>query len=127
MIKKIDKLEILVLEDTSITQHLIDKALSDSEIEIEITYCENVAESLAQMNNKKFDLALLDYYVEDGTALDVIENNTDTPCVVLTSADDLELAAGTLQKGAKDFIVKDSKLNYLDKLKEVIESVIRKS
>ncbi|WKK75765.2 response regulator [Marivirga salinae] len=122
-----DKLKILVLEDTSITQHMIDKALSDTGIEIEITYCENVAESLAKMSNKKFDLALLDYYVEDGTALDIIENNTDTPCVVLTSANDQELAASTLQKGAKDFIIKDSKLNYLEKLREVIESVIHKS
>lgn len=81
-----------------------------------VTRCSCVAEALASLEEKAFDLALLDLSLPDGNGYDIcrfIKKERDMPVVFLTARDDEGNVVMGLDMGADDYIVKPFRLREL--------------
>ena len=66
------------------------------------------AEAVRRLNSAHYDIALLDYRFDDGTAFDVLDEVRGTPTIFLVDPGEEELAAVALHRGAYDFLIKDT-------------------
>jgi two-component system response regulator AtoC len=82
-----------------------------SDLNFNCEVASSVKEGLQKIENEKFDIALVDFKLGDGTAFDVIENLNDIPFIILTGAGDETIATEVMKKGAYDFISKPFKLD----------------
>ncbi|HET7525846.1 MAG TPA: response regulator transcription factor [Burkholderiaceae bacterium] len=77
----------------------------------QIVECARVHDALAQVSAQKFDLALIDLGLPDGTGVDVVsalrESQPDTQSVIVTIHDDDDHLFPALQAGAYGYILKE--------------------
>ncbi|MFH1729439.1 MAG: response regulator [Pseudomonadota bacterium] len=118
------KIEILLLEDNKFDQLLIEKYIENNKLPFNLTISSSIEDGKKQLINRKFDIVLLDYILEDGTAFDIVEFIDDTPFIFTTGLGSEEIAVKALKKGASDYIVKDSEQNYLKIINIVINKVL---
>jgi DNA-binding NtrC family response regulator len=91
----------------------------------DIDETDTLAGAIAQLRTQVPDLALVDYALPDGTALDLLahikQQGIDVPVVVLTGHGSIELAVMAVKEGAEQFLTKPVELASLAL---VIERVI---
>lgn len=77
-----------------------------------VTHCKNVCAAYKEMNDDRFDLALLDMQLPDGTGKEIGQKMQalQIPVIYLTIVDDEEEIVGALEEGAADYIVKPFRL-----------------
>jgi DNA-binding response OmpR family regulator len=86
-----------------------------------VTHCTTVAAALAAMGAGRFDLALLDMQLPDGSGFDVRGHLGDTPVIFLTVVDDEGNIVKALDGGAEDYITKPFRLReLLSRIKAVL-------
>jgi len=80
-----------------------------------VVHCKRVNEAAGILLNDKFDLALLDMQLPDGTGFDVREKlgETDTAIIFLTVVDDEGNIVRAFESGADDYITKPFRLREL--------------
>lgn len=80
-----------------------------------VVHSKDVSEAINTVLNEKFDLALLDMQLPDGTGFDVREKlkNTDTAIIFLTVVDDEGNIVRAFESGADDYITKPFRLREL--------------
>lgn len=102
---------MLLVEDNGADARLIREMLLEADTDIELTWVDNLADGLAQLEKGPTDIVLLDLLLPDSkwpdTLLKVLAQPTDVPVVVLTGLDDYEQSVTALKKGAQDYLVKD--------------------
>lgn len=74
-----------------------------------------IADAKKIVLDKKFDLAMIDMQLPDGTGFDVSEmlKNTDTSIIFLTVVDDENTIVKAFDDGAQDYIVKPFRIREL--------------
>jgi DNA-binding response OmpR family regulator len=98
---------ILVVEDEVLTRRLIQQLLESEGMAV-IT-AGSVAEAMAEVNRRTFDLILLDILLPDGNGFDACRRIRDRhrmPIVILSTKRQLEDRVAGLEIGADDYIVK---------------------
>jgi DNA-binding response OmpR family regulator len=98
---------ILVVEDELLTRRLVQQLL-ESEGMVVIT-AGSVAEAMAEVNRRTFDLLLLDIMLPDGNGFDAcrrIRERHRMPIVILSTKRQLDDRVAGLEIGADDYIVK---------------------
>ena len=77
-----------------------------------VTYCKNVSAALVRMEETRFDLALLDMQLPDGSGKEIggKMQALQIPVIYLTIVDDEEEIVETLEEGAADYIIKPFRL-----------------
>jgi len=94
----------------------------------EVTPCESVAAAQALLGTTRFDIALVDHFLPDGTALDLLKHlqttASPTPLVILTGQASVDLAVRAIQEGAEHFLTKPCDLASL---KAIIAKTIDQS
>jgi PAS domain S-box-containing protein len=97
-----------------------------SDIKLEIA--SNIRECLKKLNEKSYDLLLLDYEPCQMNAIDilneVIRNNFDIPVVIVSGEGDEELAVKAMKMGAYDYVVKNE--GYPRNLPPILSRAIKK-
>ena len=80
-----------------------------------VIHCKSVKEAISLIQTEKFDLALLDMQLPDGTGFDVREKlkDTDTSIIFLTVVDDEGNIVRAFEDGAADYITKPFRLREL--------------
>jgi two-component system, cell cycle response regulator len=77
---------------------------------MELEWAESLSSALKRLHHGGVDLLLLDLDLPDSQGMETFERAhafaPEVPIVVLTGVDDEELALGTVQGGAQDFLVK---------------------
>ncbi|ONI39203.1 DNA-binding response regulator [Candidatus Epulonipiscium fishelsonii] len=77
------------------------------------THCENVKSSLETINSNRFDLAILDIRLPDGTGFDVAKKLTSIPIIFLTAVDDEQKIVNAFDLGAADYVTKPFRVREL--------------
>lgn len=74
-----------------------------------------IADAKKVVLDRKFDLAMIDMQLPDGTGFDVSEmlKNTDTSIIFLTVVDDENTIVKAFDEGAQDYIVKPFRIREL--------------
>jgi two-component system cell cycle response regulator len=105
-----DLLKILLVEDDSEDVVLVRTLLKKNELNADIRSAESLKEGLDALSEDVFDVALVDLGLPDSTDsfafTHLVEKYPELPIVVLTGANDGELALVAIQKGAQDYLVK---------------------
>jgi two-component system, OmpR family, response regulator VicR len=81
----------------------------------DVTHCNNIVSALGKIQRKRFDLAILDMQLPDGTGFDISKKlkNTDSAIIFLTIIDDENKIVGAFNEGAADYITKPFRLREL--------------
>ena len=83
----------------------------------DIQQADTLAAAMEQLRTQVPDLAIVDYALPDGTALDLLANikrqGIDVPIVVLTGHGSIELAVMAVKEGAEQFLTKPVELASL--------------
>ena len=112
-------LKILLVEDCAEDAELLQELLSDPQLGqlIDLTNVVRLREAIEILSDKIFDVILLDLSLPDSSKFNTFFRLQDcginTPIVLLTAADDEELAVELMAAGAQDYLVKrqvDSRL-----------------
>jgi len=100
--------KILIIEDDSTFSQLLEGFLTKHGHQPEVV--NDVKKSLKLLDQKTFDLLLIDYRLPDGTGLDVLsyvlQKSATQPTIIMTSFNDVRTAVKSMQLGAFDYITK---------------------
>lgn len=108
---KTTQIQVLLIEDNvadaKFLQHLLAKS---AQVSFEVTWVSRLAEGLEVLEEKGFDIVLLDLVLPDGQGLDTFRSlrvrSAGVPIIVLTGLDDEEAAFEAVAAGAQDYLVK---------------------
>ena len=117
-----EELQLLLIEDNPGDATLFERHLtatrSASFPPATVTHTESLDEALAALDAEPFDLVLLDLGLPESSGLDTLDRYTDAidrideqepvPVVVLTGLRDDTAAIKAIERGAQDYLVKDS-------------------
>ncbi len=106
---------ILVVDDEPSLRRSIAAVLQASDRLIDD--CGSVAETLARLNTRSFDLLIVDYRLPDATGLAVmdwlISNDRRESIIMISGEESVDAAIGALRRGADDFLLKPYNLDQL--------------
>jgi two-component sensor histidine kinase len=105
------KVEILLLEDNSGDASLIEEMLEEfADFQYELINVETMKEGLRLLNERSFDVILVDLGLPDrngiDTYLDLHSKNSRIPIIIFTGSNDEKIGIDAVQKGAQDYLVK---------------------
>ncbi len=108
----LDGLRILFVEDDDVDRRRVHRAVKKAGLKVELIDAVDLAGARTLLAEREIDVAVTDFNLPDGTAMDLLAFNKDrgdkrVPMVVLTGHDDDGLAIGALKEGAEEYIVKD--------------------
>ena len=121
----VDKQKLLVVEDDRSIAVGLEYSLGQEGFGV--TLCAGVADALEALKTERFDLAVLDLSLPDGSGYDVcraIKRQGDMPVIFLTARDDEVSVVMGLDMGAADYITKPFRIRELTSR---IRSVLRRA
>ncbi len=121
----VDKQKLLVVEDDRSIAVGLEYSLGQEGFGV--TLCAGVADALEALKTERFDLAVLDLSLPDGSGYDVcraIKRQGDMPVIFLTARDDEVSVVMGLDMGADDYITKPFRIRELTSR---IRSVLRRA
>lgn len=119
-----EKIRILNIEDEEIDHLALLRAVKAYGLPYQVDRAANIAEGLKLLEEKEYDVALLDYRLPDGTGLDVLGRLKETVGIVLTGSGDEMVAVKAMKGGAYDYVIKEQSGGYLDLLPTVIDKAL---
>lgn len=99
-------------------------------LQYEVTHTPSVAEAFLALETGHFDVIILDYFLGDGTALDVLRKAPipkDSATIVVTGTGDEETAVAAMKAGAADYLIKDHEHRYLKVLPVTVEKTLKRA
>ncbi len=120
-----DKQSLLVVEDDNSIAVGLEYSLRQEGFDV--TVCTGVREALKALETARFDLAVLDLSLPDGSGYDIcraVKAKGDLPVIFLTARDDEGSVVMGLDMGADDYITKPFRLR---ELVSRIRSVLRRA
>lgn len=99
---------VLLVEDDTTFSLILENFLQKKGHSVDVRH--DVKSSIQALNQKNFDLLLLDYRLPDGNGLQVMhaarERQQEIPAVIMTSFNDVRTAVRAIRSGAFDYITK---------------------
>ncbi len=126
------QIRILIVEDDLVDRMACRRALAqDTSYEFVLFEAETGREGLQLAHQQKPDCVLLDYHLPDLNGLEFLAElrkdlgEITVPVMMLTGADNAQVAVEAIKRGAQDYLVKDANRKYLELLPAVIQRVLR--
>jgi len=117
--------KILLIEDDKMDQLAFKRSVEEQELPYDCTITGSVSEARSILDSDRFDIVISDYSLGDGTGFDILDLVKDTPIILVTGAGDEEIAIKAWKAGSYDYLVKDTRRNYLKALPVTVENAIR--
>lgn len=121
----------LLVEDDAVDRMACRRALQQHpDYEFELYEADTGRQGLQLACEHEFDCILLDYHLPDMTGLEFLVEIADAlgkiqvPVLKLTGSDNVAIAVEAMKRGARDYLIKDTKGRYLELLPAVIERVL---
>jgi len=121
-----ENFRILLIEDDKVDQMAFERFVERENLPYDYQIAGSVSEARAVLAAERFDAALIDYFLGDGTAFDLFGEVRETPVVMITGSGDEDIAVQAMKAGAYDYLVKDPAGNYLTTLPITVENAIRR-
>jgi len=121
-----ERIRVLLVEDDKIDQMSFQRLVERDNLPYESVIAGSVSEAKNILTTEKFDIALTDYLLGDGTAFDLFDELGDIPFIVITGTGDQAIAVEAMKHGACDYLVKDPDGSYLVTLPVTVEGAIRR-
>lgn len=117
---------VLLVEDDRVDQMAFSRSLREQGLLYQVEIAGSLEEAKCRIGNGHYDVIISDFYLGDGTAVDILAlaGNKKIPVIVVTSVGDKDSAAEAIKKGAADFLIKDQNYNYLKVLPMTIAKVL---
>ncbi|MBI1869693.1 MAG: hybrid sensor histidine kinase/response regulator [Chlamydiae bacterium] len=117
---------ILYIDDNEMDQKALVYCLKDHSISYECVLANTLAQAHEKLKKERYDLIVADYKLSDGHGFDIFKAAIDCPVIMLTGYGDQEVASHAMNLGAVDYVVKDSKWDYLKRLFSSIDFFVSK-
>ena len=78
-------LDVLLVEDSEMVRREIERALRSLPSVQEVIPCAGVGEARQRLGERSFDVWVLDFRLDDGTALDLVQDRGSAEVVVVTA------------------------------------------
>jgi len=119
-------MKFIIIEDNLDHQIIIKNKIKEYSNSVKIDTAFNLEESKVLLSNNTYALILLDYRLKGSSGIDIIKwlkkKDIDTPIIMITSLEEIELAVNVIKLGAYDYICKNNE--SLEKLPFIIEKVL---
>jgi PAS domain S-box-containing protein len=115
---------VLLIEDDKLDQMAFKRLVKEQNLLYDYMIADSFEQARDILSSGKFDIAVVDYFLGDGTAFDVLDLIEDTPVIFATGAGNEEVAIKAMKAGAYDYMIKDIERNYLKVLPQIIEKAI---
>jgi len=119
-------IKLLIVEDDAIDIMSFER-LFKKDTAIDLETATSVIEAKRKMEKGNFDIIISDYMLRDGNAKEILKIKGNIPFVIVTGVDNQDIALEILSQGAYDFIIKDTKGEYLKTLPVVIRNCIQRN
>jgi len=119
------KTKVLLIEDDKVDQLAFKRFVKDARLSYSFSIAGSVGEAKELLDSEKFDMAVIDYALGDGTAFDVLNSMTNIPVVFVTGGGGEEAAVKAMKAGAYDYLIKDPERRYLKVLPLIIDNAIK--
>lgn len=121
---------VLVVEDEDLFANVIEYRLSlATKLRCVVTRVKNCGDMQQMLSLKNFDVILLDLTLPDSHGVDTVTSAVriapNTPIVVLSGHEDMEVATVALRAGAQDFVVKKDELTVDDLERPMLYAIVR--
>jgi PAS domain S-box-containing protein len=123
---KENKYKVLYVEDNKFDQKAFKRFADKNNLHYDIHTADSISECKKILETESFDIILQDFRLKDGDAFDILKLNTDEPVIIITGLGNEETAVKSMKENAYDYIIKDTKGNYLKVLPSTIENVIKR-
>ncbi|MGI0492095.1 PAS domain S-box protein [Alkalinema pantanalense CENA528] len=119
-------IKVLLVEDDVIDQLAFTRCVKQTFLPYQYTVATSLAEAQSVLAQDSFDVAILDFHLGDGTALELVEQVQahKLPFIIATGSGDEEIAVRLMQQGAYDYLIKDPDRNYLKILSTTVDKAI---
>lgn len=120
------ELAVLLIEDDLVDQMAFIRLMKEQSKSYLVEIAGSIAEARTILEKKSIDIVISDFYLGDGTHLDILPDiiKRGIPVIVVTSVVDPDAAADAKKRGVDDFLVKDQNYNYLKVLPLTIERTL---
>jgi PAS domain S-box-containing protein len=117
---------VLYAEDNPTDADLTKAHFAVNAPEVELEFVDSGRECLARLEDRKYDVLLLDHHLPDMDGVDVLkelsEKHVPMPVVMVTGEGDESLVVQVLRLGANDYVAKSG--NYLKGLPAVLKGAV---
>ncbi len=121
-----ENIRILLVEGDRVDQMAFERLVKDENLSYDYDIAGSVSEARRILDSKRFDIAIVDCSLGDGTAFDIFGLVKDTPIIVVIGAGDEKIAIiKAMKEEACDYLIKDPEHNYLKVLPVIVESAIK--
>jgi two-component system sensor histidine kinase UhpB len=125
-------IRLLIVEDDLVDRMACRRALAaDPGYQFEVLEADTGQEGLALAAQLRPDCILLDYHLPDLTGLEFLTRLAadpalaQIPVMMLTGADSATVAAESMRRGARDYLLKDMDGRYLELLATAVQRMLR--
>jgi two-component system phosphate regulon sensor histidine kinase PhoR len=115
---------IFLVEDDKLDQMAFERLVKQEELPYDFCIAGSFNQAKEILSSGRFDVAIVDFNLGDGTGFDVLDIIGDTPVIFATGGGDEEIAVKAMKAGAYDYMIKDIDRNYLKVLPQIVEKAI---
>jgi len=117
---------VLLVDDDQVDRMAIERFVRTEGLPYEMESASSISEARQHLKNSRFDVAILDYQLSDGTGLELLKEIEDVACIILTGSGNEVVAAEALRAGAYDYLIKDSDRDYLRMLGATVQNAVER-
>ncbi len=121
-----EKIRVLLIEDDQVDRMAFARMVREQSLDYEYAMVTCLEAARAELAASEFDVVVADYRLPDGTASELFGWQLEAPIVVTTGAGGEEIAVEAMRAGAYNYMIKDTRRNYLKMLPITLESALRK-
>ena len=119
------KYKVLLIEDNKLDRMAFERFVYNQKLQYDYTAARSISEAKEILKSEQFDIIVSDYSLGDGTALDILNSVKDIPIILITAAEDEQVAINARRAGTYDYLPKDLNRNYLKSVPKTIENAIK--
>lgn len=121
-----DRTRVLLVEDNRVDQMAFERVCREENLPYDYKIASSISEGKQMLATEKFDVVILDYFLSDGTAFDILDTRLDPPVIVATGTGNEEIAVRAMKAGAYDYLIKDPQSRYIEVLPATLDNVIKR-